>query len=192
LLKNKQGNMENILDYKDEDKLVKLRQRVGMIFQKPIPFPMSIYENIAYGLKIKGIKDKTVLDETVKNALKNVALWDDVKDRLNDSALNLSGGEQQRLCIARAVALNPEVLLMDEPTSALDPHSTHSIEELILGLKNSITIVIVTHNMQQAKRISEYTAFLNQGRVVEYNKTSCFFSNPQNKLSLDYISGRFG
>ena len=192
LLDLKSGEYENILDIKKENDLIKLRQRVGMIFQKPTPFPMSIYDNVAYGLKLAGIKDKTILEEKVVNALKGAAIWREVKDRLKESALGLSGGQQQRLCIARAVALKPEVLLLDEPTSALDPISTGAIEELVSELKNEISIVIVTHNMQQASRLSDYTAFMYLGELIEYNKTDSIFLNPQEKLTEDYVTGRFG
>jgi len=192
LLDLKSGEYENILDIKKENDLIKLRQRVGMIFQKPTPFPMSIYDNVSYGLKLAGIKDKTILEEKVTHALKGAAIWDEVKDRLKGSALGLSGGQQQRLCIARAVALKPEVLLLDEPTSALDPISTGAIEELVSELKKDISIVIVTHNMQQASRLSDYTAFMYLGELIEYNKTDRIFLNPEEKLTEDYVTGRFG
>ena len=169
-----------------------LRKRVGMVFQKPNPFPMSIYDNIAFGPRTHGIRSKAVLDEIVEQALKNAAIWDEVKDRLKKSALGLSGGQQQRLCIARALAVEPEVLLMDEPTSALDPISTAKIEELALTLKKHYTIVIVTHNMQQAVRISDKTAFFLLGELVEMNDTESLFSMPQDKRTEDYITGRFG
>lgn len=172
--------------------IVDLRKRVGMVFQKPNPFPMSVYENIAYGPKIHGIKNKAKLDEIVEKSLKNAALWDEVKDRLKQSALGLSGGQQQRLCIARVLAVEPEVVLMDEPTSALDPISTLKIEDLIAELKEKYTIVIVTHNMQQAGRISDKTAFFLHGEVVEYDCTENIFSNPADKRTEDYITGRFG
>ncbi|MDP4180065.1 MAG: phosphate ABC transporter ATP-binding protein PstB [Bacillota bacterium] len=172
--------------------IVDLRKRVGMVFQKPNPFPMSIYENIAYGPKIHGIKAKSVLDSIVEKSLKNAALWDEVKDRLKQSALGLSGGQQQRLCIARVLAVEPEVVLMDEPTSALDPISTLKIEDLIDELKEKYTIVIVTHNMQQAGRISDNTAFFLHGEIVEYNETEKIFSMPSDKRTEDYITGRFG
>lgn len=169
-----------------------LRKRVGMVFQKPNPFPMSVYDNIAYGPKIHGVKSHHELDEIVEKSLKGAALWEEVKDRLKKSALGLSGGQQQRLCIARALAVEPEVLLMDEPTSALDPISTMKIEELIDELKKQYTIVIVTHNMQQAARISDYTAFFLHGEIVEFNNTTELFSMPKNKHTEDYITGRFG
>jgi phosphate transport system ATP-binding protein len=187
LLKNiKTKKMENILEFK-ESKLIHLRQRVGMIFQKPIPFPFSIFENISYGLKLKGIKSKSELEGRVEDALKKAALWNEVKDRLKEDANSLSGGQQQRLCIARAIALNPEVLLMDEPTSALDIVSTKAIEELIIKLKENTTIILVTHNMHQASSISDYTAFMHFGELIEFNKTSQFFLNPQKKLTANYL-----
>jgi phosphate transport system ATP-binding protein len=170
----------------------KLRKRVGMVFQKPNPFPMSIYDNIAYGPRTHGIKSKAQLDEIVERSLKGAAIWDEAKDRLKKSALGLSGGQQQRLCIARALAVEPEVLLMDEPTSALDPISTSKIEDLVLELKKKYTIIIVTHNMQQATRISDNTAFFLLGLMVEYGKTDAIFSDPQDKRTEDYITGRFG
>ena len=169
-----------------------LRKRVGMVFQKPNPFPMSVYDNIAFGPKTHGVKDRKELDKIVERALKGAALWDEVKDRLHKSALGLSGGQQQRLCIARALAVDPEVLLMDEPTSALDPISTSKIEDLVLELKKKYTIIIVTHNMQQAARISDMTAFFLLGDLIEYNKTDKLFSMPDNKKTEDYITGRFG
>lgn len=169
-----------------------LRRRVGMVFQKPNPFPQSIYDNVAYGLRLAGIKGKRKLDELVEEALIRAALWKEVKDRLHDSALGLSGGQQQRLVIARAIAVGPEVLLLDEPASALDPISTLKIEELIHELKNEFTIVIVTHNMQQAARVSDYTAFLNMGRVIEFDDTDVLFTNPRLKQTEDYITGRYG
>jgi len=193
LLKNLEtGEMENILEYKKEIELIKLRQRVGMIFQKPTPFPMSIYDNIAYGLRLMGKKDKNLLDEKVEEALKGAALWDEVKDRLKDDARGLSGGQQQRLCIARAIAVEPEVLLMDEPTSALDPISTIAIEELVAKLKDKVTIAIVTHNMQQASRVSDYTAFMYLGELIEFGPTEQIFLNPKEKKTADYIAGKFG
>ncbi len=192
LLDIESDSYENILKLKKENELIKLRQRVGMIFQKPTPFPMSIFENVAYGLKLAGIKDKTILEEKVVTALKGAAIWDEAKDRLKDSAMGLSGGQQQRLCIARAVALRPEILLLDEPTSALDPISTGAIEELVSELKKDLSIVIVTHNMQQASRLSDYTAFMYLGELIEYNKTDKIFLNPQEKLTEDYVTGRFG
>ncbi len=169
-----------------------LRKRVGMVFQKPNPFPMSIYDNIAYGPRTHGVRSKVRLDEIVENSLKGAAIWDEVKDRLKTSAIGLSGGQQQRLCIARALAVEPEVLLMDEPTSALDPISTAKIEDLATELKNKYTIVMVTHNMQQAARISDKTAFFLLGEVVEYADTEKLFSFPQDKRTEDYITGRFG
>lgn len=169
-----------------------LRKRVGMVFQKPNPFPMSIYDNIAYGPRTHGVKNKAKLDEIVEKSLKNAAIWDEVKDRLKKSAMGLSGGQQQRLCIARALAVEPEVLLMDEPTSALDPISTAKIEDLALELKAKYTIVIVTHNMQQATRISDKTAFFLMGEVVEMNDTETLFAIPNDKRTEDYITGRFG
>lgn len=169
-----------------------LRKRVGMVFQKPNPFPMSVYDNIAFGPRTHGVHGKKQLDEIVETSLKNAAIWDEVKDRLSKSALGLSGGQQQRLCIARALAVNPDVLLMDEPTSALDPISTSKIEELALKLKEQYSIVIVTHNMQQALRISDMTAFFLLGDMVEYDTTDKIFSTPQNKKTEDYITGRFG
>lgn len=169
-----------------------LRKKVGMVFQKPNPFPMSIYDNVAFGPRTHGIHSKAELDDIVERSLKQAALWDEVKDRLRKSALGMSGGQQQRLCIARALAIEPDVLLMDEPTSALDPISTAKIEELVIQLKKNYTIVIVTHNMQQAVRISDKTAFFLMGEVVEYNKTSQLFSLPQDERTENYITGRFG
>ena len=169
-----------------------LRKRVGMVFQKANPFPMSIYDNIAYGPRTHGIRSKAKLDEIVERSLRDAAIWDEVKDRLNKSALGMSGGQQRRLCIARALAVQPEVLLMDEPTSALDPISTSKVEDLVMSLKNDYTIIIVTHNMQQATRVSDRTAFFLLGEVVEYAETEKLFSNPQDKRTEDYISGRFG
>lgn len=177
--------------YKDIE-VNSLRKRVGMVFQKANPFPMSVYDNIAYGPRTHGIKKKAELDQIVEKSLKDAALWDEVKDRLHKSALGLSGGQQQRLCIARALAVNPEVLLMDEPTSALDPISTSKIEELTLQLKEKYTIVIVTHNMQQAMRISDKTAFFLLGDLIEYSDTEILFSTPKEKKTEDYITGRFG
>ncbi len=181
---------QNIYD-KSVD-VASLRRRVGMVFQKPNPFPKSIYENVAYGLRIQGIKSKRVLDEVVEQSLKGAALWDEVKDRLNDSALGMSGGQQQRLVIARTIAVKPEVLLLDEPASALDPISTLKIEELIYELKDKFTIVIVTHNMQQAARVSDKTAFMYMGNLVEYGDTNTIFTNPKEKQTEDYITGRYG
>ncbi|PHS38047.1 MAG: phosphate ABC transporter ATP-binding protein [Sulfurovum sp.] len=186
------GKMENLLELRKENELIGLRQRVGMIFQRPTPFPMSIYDNVAYGLKLSGLKNKSELDGRVEKALKDAAIWKEAKDRLKDSALGLSGGQQQRLCIARSVALKPEVLLFDEPTSALDPISTSAIEELITELKKDITVVIVTHNMQQASRLSDYTTFMYLGDIIEFNKTEKIFVNPSVKLTEEYITGRFG
>lgn len=172
--------------------VISLRRKVGMVFQKPNPFPMSIYENVAYGPKLNGVKGKQELDDIVERSLKGAALWDEVRNKLNSSGIGLSGGQQQRLCIARAIATQPEVLLMDEPTSALDPMGTARIEELVRDLKGSYTVVIVTHNMQQAARISDYTAFFLLGELVEYNRTSKIFTSPSDKRTEDYISGRFG
>lgn len=169
-----------------------LRTKVGMVFQKPNPFPKSIYDNIAYGPRIHGIKNKKVLDEIVEQSLRGAAIWDEVKDRLNENAYSLSGGQQQRICIGRALAIEPDVILMDEPTSALDPISTLKIEELVQELKQNYSIIIVTHNMQQAARISDKTAFFLNGEVVEYDKTDTIFSTPSDKRTEDYISGRFG
>lgn len=169
-----------------------LRKRVGMVFQNPNPFPMSIYDNIAYGPRTHGIKNKAKLDEIVERSLSQAAIWDELKDRLKKSALGLSGGQQQRLCIARALAVNPEVILMDEPTSALDPISTSKIEDLVLELKKEYTIIMVTHNMQQATRVSDRTAFFLLGEVVEYDRTEKLFSMPSDKRTEDYITGRFG
>lgn len=169
-----------------------LRRRVGMVFQKPNPFPKSIYENVAYGLRIQGINKKRVLDEVVERSLRGAALWDEVKDRLHDNALGMSGGQQQRLVIARTIAVEPEVLLLDEPASALDPISTLKIEELIYELKDKYTIVIVTHNMQQAARVSDYTAFMYMGKLIEFDNTDILFTNPSNKQTEDYITGRYG
>jgi phosphate transport system ATP-binding protein len=183
--------LDNLNVYEEFD-IVDLRKRVGMVFQKPNPFPMSIYDNIAYGPKIHGIKSKSKLDNIVEKSLKNAALWDEVKDRLKQSALGLSGGQQQRLCIARVLAVEPEVVLMDEPTSALDPISTLKIEDLIDELKEKYTIVIVTHNMQQAGRISDNTAFFLTGEIVEYDETEKIFNMPSDKRTEDYITGRFG
>lgn len=169
-----------------------LRRRVGMVFQKPNPFPKTIYENVAYGLRIQGRNERRVIDEVVEKALRGAALWDEVKDRLHESALGLSGGQQQRLVIARAIAVEPEVLLLDEPASALDPISTLKIEELIYELKNQYTIVIVTHNMQQAARVSDYTAFMYLGELIEFGDTNTLFTNPKQKKTEDYITGRYG
>ncbi|MBM6840593.1 phosphate ABC transporter ATP-binding protein [[Clostridium] spiroforme] len=181
---------ENVYDEKVDTTV--LRKKVGMVFQQPNPFPMSIYDNVAYGPRIHGIKNKRQLDEIVEKSLKAAALYDEVSDRLHSSALGLSGGQQQRLCIARALAVEPEVILLDEPTSALDPISTLKIEELLLELKDKYTIAIVTHNMQQASRIADYTAFFLVGEMIEYGKTKDIFSLPQDKRTEDYITGRFG
>ncbi len=180
----------NILERKED--LIKLRTQIGMIFQKPTPFPMSIYNNVAYGLRLQGIKSKSELDGRVEQALKDAALWNEVGDRLKDSGTALSGGQQQRLCIARAVAVEPEVLLFDEPTSALDPISTQAIEELITKLKEKVTIIIVTHNMQQAARISDYTAFMYLGDLIELGKTEKLFITPKEVMTEQYITGKFG
>ena len=184
--------------YLDEDlyggglDVTELRREIGMVFQKPNPFPKSIYENIAYGLRIQGIKERAFLDGIVEDSLKRAFLWDEVKDRLNESALALSGGQQQRLCIARTLAVKPQVILFDEPCSALDPISTAKIEELIFKLKEKYTIIIVTHNMQQAARVSDYTAFFMLGELVEYDVTNKIFTNPSKKITEDYVTGRFG
>ena len=172
--------------------VAEIRRRIGMVFQKPNPFPKSIYENVAYGLRLQGINDKRLLDETVEWALQGAGLWNEVKDRLHENALGMSGGQQQRLCIARAIAIKPEVMLLDEPTSALDPISTLAIEELIFELKKEFTILIVTHNMQQAARVSDYTAFMYMGELIEYTDTDSLFTNPQQKRTEDYITGRYG
>jgi phosphate transport system ATP-binding protein len=172
--------------------VTELRRRVGMVFQKPNPFPKSIYENVAYGLRIQGINNRRVLDEVVESSLRGAALWDEVKDRLHDSALGMSGGQQQRLVIARTIAVKPDVLLLDEPASALDPISTLKIEELINELKDQYTIVIVTHNMQQAARVSDYTAFMYMGDLIEFGDTNQIFTNPGKKQTEDYITGRYG
>jgi len=172
--------------------LIELRTRIGMVFQKPTPFPMSIFDNVAFGLRLKGIKDKDELEVRVEEALRKAALWEEVKDRLHENAFSLSGGQQQRLVIARAIAVEPEVLLFDEPTSALDPISTAKIEELVLELRDQLTIIIVTHNMQQASRVSDYTAFMYMGELIEFGPTEQIFTNPKEKLTEDYITGRFG
>ncbi len=177
--------------YQDMDGIA-LRQRVGMVFQQPNPFPMSIYDNVAYGPRLQGVKSKRELDAIVETSLRQAAIWDEVKDRLKQNALGMSGGQQQRLCIARTIAVNPEVILMDEPTSALDPVSTLKIEDLAAELKKKYTIIMVTHNMQQASRISDNTAFFLTGEVVEYGKTQDIFNNPKEKKTEDYITGRFG
>lgn len=178
--------------YNGKMNVVDLRTRVGMVFQKPNPFPMSIYDNITYGPRCQGIKNKSMLNEIVQQSLEKAALWNEVKDRLHESAYGLSGGQQQRLCIARAIAMEPEVILMDEPTSALDPIATNKIEELMEELKKDYTIVIVTHSMQQASRVSDYTAFFLLGEVIEFDKTSNIFQQPKDKRTEDYITGRFG
>jgi len=195
LIDNVKINGEIKLDgvdiYKDDD-VIELRTKVGMVFQKPNPFPMSIYDNVAYGPRAHGIKDKKQLDKIVEESLKGAAIWDEVKDRLKSSALGLSGGQQQRICIARTIALKPEVILMDEPTSALDPISTLKVEELIEEIKEKFTVVIVTHNMQQAARISDKTAFFLSGDLVEFDNTKTVFTNPKDQRTEDYITGRFG
>jgi len=172
--------------------VIDVRRKIGMVFQKPNPFPKSIYENVIYGMRIQGVNDKSTLDAVVEESLKKAALWDEVKDRLNQSAFGLSGGQQQRLCIARALAVSPQVLLLDEPCSALDPISTSKIEELIQELKRNYTIVIVTHNMQQAARVSDFTAYMYMGNLIEYGETKLIFTNPRKKETEDYITGRFG
>jgi phosphate transport system ATP-binding protein len=187
-----QITLDNEDIYAKSMNVAELRRRVGMVFQKPNPFPKTIYENVAYGLRLLGIKDKRRIDETVEKSLRRAALWDEVKDRLQDNALGLSGGQQQRLVIARAVAIEPEVLLLDEPASALDPISTLKIEELISELKKDYTIVIVTHNMQQAARVSDYTAFMYMGELIEHDDTNTLFTNPTQKKTEDYITGRYG
>ncbi len=178
--------------YAEDVDVTDIRRRVGMVFQKPNPFPKSIYDNIAYGLRIKGVKSKSTISEVVERTLRDTGLWDEVKERLHASAMELSGGQQQRLCIARALAVEPEVILMDEPCSALDPASTFKIEELMMRLKKQYTIVIVTHNMQQAARVSDVTGFLYLGRLIEFGETKRIFTNPKEHLTEDYISGRFG
>ncbi len=183
-------NNQNIFDPSLD--VTSLRRRVGMVFQKANPFPKSIYENVCYGLRLQGINKKSILDEVVENSLKGAALWDEVKDRLHDSAMGLSGGQQQRLVIARSIAIEPEVLLLDEPCSALDPISTLKVEELIHELKERFTILIVTHNMQQAARVSDYTAFMYLGKVIEHDDTNTLFTNPSQKQTEDYITGRYG
>ncbi|MBD2435949.1 phosphate ABC transporter ATP-binding protein PstB [Nostoc sp. FACHB-110] len=180
----------NLLSHKVDP--IEVRMRISMVFQRPNPFPKSIYENVAYGLRVRGESKRAVIDEKVETALRNAALWDEVKDRLQDLAFNLSGGQQQRLCIARALATEPEMVLFDEPTSALDPIATASIEELIAQLKQTVTILIVTHSMQQAARVSDYTAFMYLGELIEFNKTEVIFNNPANKKTADYVNGRFG
>ncbi|MCF6179631.1 MAG: phosphate ABC transporter ATP-binding protein PstB [Geopsychrobacter sp.] len=184
--------LDGIDIYHKNTDVIELRRKVGMVFQKSNPFPKSIYENVIYGLRIAGQKDKKLLDERVESSLKGAALWDEVKDRLQESALGMSGGQMQRLCIARAIAVNPKVILMDEPCSALDPKSTARVEELIGELRKDFTIIIVTHNMQQAARVSDNTAFLFEGNLIEYGLTDHLFVKPQNKQTEDYITGRFG
>lgn len=184
--------LDGINIYAEGTDLVTLRKRVGMVFQRPNPFPLSIYENVIYGCRIHGLKDKKQLDAIAEKSLRGAALWDEVKDRLDDSAMGLSGGQQQRLCIARVLAIEPEVLLMDEPCSALDPISTMKIEELVQELKQDYTIVMVTHNMQQAARVSDYTAFFLNGKLMEHDVTDTIFTNPHDKKTEDYITGRFG
>ncbi len=191
-LKRRDGGVINILDLKKENEMIQLRQRVGMIFQKPTPFPMTVFENVAYGLRISGVKNKLEIEEKVEQALKDAALWKEVKDRLNDDARGLSGGQQQRLCIARVVALKPDLMLFDEPTSALDPISTLAIEDMITQLKDNYSIAIVTHNMQQASRISDYTGFMYLGELIEFDQTETMFVNPSQKQTEDYITGKFG
>ncbi len=188
------GNLlvEGVDIYDDDVDVVNIRKKIGMVFQKSNPFPKSIYENIAYGPRINGIKDKTELDEIVESSLRKAAIWDEIKDRLGDSALGLSGGQQQRLCIARTLAVSPDIILMDEPASALDPISTSKIEELVHELKEQYTIIIVTHNMQQAARTSDYTAFFYMGELIEMGKTNAVFTKPEKKQTEDYITGRFG
>mgnify|MGYP001150825094 CR=1 FL=1 len=181
---------EDILSPKVD--VVELRRRVGMVFQKPNPFPKSIYDNVAYGLRINGLKDRIKIDQLVERSLQEAALWDEVKDRLRENAFTLSGGQQQRLCIARALAVEPEVMLFDEPCSAIDPIATAKIEDLIQKLKQTYTVIIVTHNMQQAARVSDYTAFMMLGELIEFDKTEKIFTNPSQKLTEDYITGRFG
>lgn len=178
--------------YQKDTDVIELRKRVGMVFQKPNPFPSSVYENVAYGPKIRGIRKKSQLDEIVENALVRADLWKEVRDKLNESGMSLSGGQMQRLCIARSLAQEPEVLLFDEPTSALDPISTANIENLLQELRKTVTIVIVTHNMQQAARVSDYTAFMYIGELIEFGETDTLFVNPKNKLTEEYITGRFG
>ena len=184
--------VEGVDIYDKNVDVVNIRKKIGMVFQKSNPFPKSIYENIAYGPKINGIKDKTQLDEIVETSLRQAAIWEEVKDRLGDSAMGLSGGQQQRLCIARTLAVSPDIILMDEPASALDPISTSKIEELVHELKEQYTIIIVTHNMQQAARTSDYTAFFYLGELIEIGKTNAIFTKPEQKQTEDYITGRFG
>lgn len=183
---------ENINIISPEIDPIEVRMRISMVFQKPNPFPKSIFENVAYGLRVRGVRKKAVIDEIVEKSLSGAVLWDEVKDRLEKPAFDLSGGQQQRLCIARALATNPEILLFDEPTSALDPIATSKIEDLLIELKKEVTILIVTHNMQQAARVSDYTAFMYLGEMIEFGETDTLFVNPQNKLTEEYITGRFG
>jgi phosphate transport system ATP-binding protein len=183
---------ENINIISSDIDPIEIRMRISMVFQKPNPFPKSIYENVAYGLRVRGINKKQILNEKVEKSLRGAALWDEAKDRLNNSAFDLSGGQQQRLCIARALATDPEILVFDEPTSALDPISTSKIEELIIELKKDVSILIVTHNMQQAARISDWTGFMMLGELIEFDKTNKIFTAPSKKLTEDYITGRFG
>ncbi|KRM72354.1 phosphate ABC transporter ATP-binding protein PstB [Lacticaseibacillus brantae] len=178
--------------YAPTEDIVQLRKQVGMVFQQPNPFPFSIYENVVYGLRLAGVKDRTVLDEAVESSLKAAAIWDEVKDKLNESALSLSGGQQQRVCIARVLAVKPDVILLDEPTSALDPISSTQIENMLLELRDQYTIILVTHNMHQASRISDRTAFFLQGNLIEFDETKKIFLNPSQKETEDYITGRFG
>jgi phosphate transport system ATP-binding protein len=180
----------NIIDSKVDP--IEVRMRISMVFQKPNPFPKTVFENVAYGLRVRGVNRNHILEEKVEKALKQAALWEEVRGRIHDLAFNLSGGQQQRLCIARALATDPEILLFDEPTSALDPTATFKIEELIMQLKKEVTIIIVTHNMQQAARVSDYTAFMYLGEIIEFDKTSKLFTHPSQKLTEDYITGRFG
>jgi len=178
--------------YSPQVDVIELRKRVGLVFQKPNPFPKSIFDNVAYGLRINGVKNKRIIEEIVEKSLRQAALWDEVKDRLKDNAFSLSGGQQQRLCIARALAVEPKVMLFDEPCSAIDPIATAKIESLIHQLRKNYTVIIVTHNMQQAARVSDYTAFLMLGELIEYDKTKKIFTNPSHRLTEDYITGRFG
>ena len=170
----------------------RIRQQIGMVFQQPTPFPLSIYENVIYGLRLAGVKDRQILDQRVEESLRQAALWEEVKDHLKESALALSGGQQQRLCIARTLAVQPEIILMDEPTSALDPVSTSQIEDTLVQLKEKFTIIMVTHNMQQASRSADWTAFMHQGKLIEFNQTTDIFMNPQQQQTADYLSGKFG
>ena len=185
-------NIDGVNIYDKKTDIADLRRRVGMVFQKPNPFPKSVYENVAYGLRIQGINSRRILDEVVENALRSAALWDEVRDRLEDNALELSGGQQQRLVIARTIAVEPEVLLLDEPASSLDPISTLKIEELINELRSTYTILIVTHNMQQAARVSDHAAFMDMGNMIEFASTDVLFTNPSEKQTEDYITGRYG